>query len=323
MRCNTRYRNCAIVFRGVIQLTANHSTLIKKSIYQIVNEQIDQNELKELILQFVDFQSEKGFPFGELLILHYRMFNGVETEEIYAVAAAVEILILSFDILDDFEDDDCIDKPWLTDPKLALNATTALQFVNLRVIQNSSLKNKDKSLSLLMEYALKSIHGQHKDLLNICKTESDYLEMSIEKSGSLVALVCEIGAVLATDNYPVVIETYAKNIGLIGQINNDLEDIKIGNQKNDLLNKKYSLPIIYLMNCEDEKTPMIRDYYQNKVSKEEIIMSQELIHNIFFETGAIAYTEVIKKIYQNKVLAQIKGLNIDQCYFDQLLKYIY
>ena len=82
-----------------------------------------------------------------------------------------------------------------------------------------------------MEYALKSIHGQHKDLLNICKTESDYIEMSIEKSGSLVALVCVVGAVLATDDYPVMIETYAKDIGLIGQINNDLEDIKIGIRK--------------------------------------------------------------------------------------------
>ena len=173
-----------------------------------------------------------------------------------------------------------------------------------------------------MEYALKSIHGQHKDLLNSCKTESDYIEMSIEKSGSLVALVCVVGAVLATDNDPVMIENYAKYIGLIGQINNDLEDIKIWNHKNDLLNKKYSLPIIYLMNCEDEKAQMIRDYYQNRVNKEEIIMNQELIHNKFVETGALAYTEVIKKIYQNKVLAQIKGLNINQCYIDQLLKYI-
>ena len=73
----------------------------------------------------------------------------------------------------------------------------------------------------------------------------------------------------------IMIETYAKYIGLIGQINNDLEDIKIWNQKNDLLNKKYSLPIIYLMNCEDEKAQMIRDYYQNKVNKEDIIKNQE------------------------------------------------
>ena len=148
MRYNTEYCKCAILFKGETQLSADHSTIIKKSIYHIVNEQIDQNDLKELILQFVDFQSVKGFPFGELLILHYRMFNGVETEEIYSVAAAVEMLMLSFDILDDFEDDDCIDQPWLAEPKLALNATTALQFLSLRVIQNSSLKNKDKSLTL-------------------------------------------------------------------------------------------------------------------------------------------------------------------------------
>ena len=303
-------------------MSDGHSTLIKKSIYHIVNEQIDQNDLKELILQFVDYQSVKGFPFGELLILHYQMFNGVETEEIYSVAAAVEILILSFDILDDFEDDDCKDQPWLKEPKLALNATMALPFLGLSVIQNSTFNNKDKGLSLLMEYALKSVQGQHKDLLNSCKTESDYIEMAVEKSGSLVALVCVVGALLATDDYPVAIETYANSIGLIGQINNDLADIKTWNQKNDLLNKKYSLPIIYLMNCQDENAQLIRDYYQNKVNKEEILKNQELINHKFVETGAITYTEVIKKIQQNKALAQIKGLNIDQSYIDKLLKYI-
>ena len=34
--------------------------------------------------------------------------------------------------------------------------------------------------------------------------------MAIEKSGSLVALVCVVGAILATDDYPDDIETYAK-----------------------------------------------------------------------------------------------------------------
>ena len=76
------------------------------------------------------------------------------------------------------------------------------------------------------------------------------------------------------------------------------------------------------MNCQDENAQLIRDYYQNKVNKEEIIKNQELINHKFVETGAIAYTEVIKKIQQNKALAQIKGLNIDQCYIDKLLKYI-
>ncbi len=76
------------------------------------------------------------------------------------------------------------------------------------------------------------------------------------------------------------------------------------------------------MNCQDEIAPLIRDYYQDKVSKEEILKNQELINHKFVETGAITYTEVIKKIHQNKTLDQIKGLNIDPSYIDQLLKYI-
>ncbi|MFT8323610.1 MAG: hypothetical protein ABF649_22410 [Bacillus sp. (in: firmicutes)] len=73
---------------------------IRKSMYHIVYEQVQQNELCKQILEFIDYQSTKGFPFGELLVLHYRMFNGIETDEIYTVAAAVELLILSFDILE-------------------------------------------------------------------------------------------------------------------------------------------------------------------------------------------------------------------------------
>jgi competence protein ComQ len=322
MRCDPKNSKYFIVFKGGTHLSDVHSSLIKKAIDHIVNEQIDQKELKELILQFVNYQSKKGFPFGELLILHYYMFNGIETEEIYSVAGAIELLMLSFDILDDFEDDDCKDQPWLKEPKLALNATMTLPFLGLSVIRNSTFKNKDKSLTLLMKYTLTSVQGQHKDLLNSCQTESDYIEMAVEKSGSLVALVCVVGALLATDDYPVTIDTYANSLGLIGQINNDLSDIKSWNLKNDLLNKKYSLPIIYLMNCQDENAQLIRDYYQDKVSKEEILKNQELINHKFVETGAITYTEVIKKIHQNKALAQIKDLNIDQSYIDQLLRYI-
>jgi competence protein ComQ len=303
-------------------LSDSHSAFITKSIYTIVNEHIEQNELKEMIVRFVDYQSEKGFPFGELLIFHYTIFNGIETEEIYCIAAAVELLILAFDILDDFEDDDCKNKPWLAEPRLALNATTALQFLSLRVMQNSSFKNKDKGLTLLMKYALQSIHGQHKDLLNICRNETDYIEMSVEKSGSLVALACVVGAVLATDDYPMAIENYGKYIGLIGQINNDIKDIGDWNEKNDLMNKKYSLPIIYLMNCQDETVQLIRDYYDNKGNQDEIVKNQELINQKFVETGALTYTEVIKRMQQNKAITEIKDLNIDQCYIDQLLKYI-
>jgi competence protein ComQ len=128
---------------------------------------------------------------------------------------------------------------------------------------------------------------------------------------------------LTTDDYPMAIENYGKYIGLIGQINNDIKDIGDWNEKNDLMNKKYSLPIIYLMNCQDEVVQLIRDYYDNKRNQDEIVKNQGLINQKFVETGAITYTEVIKKIQQNKAIAQIRGLNIDPRYIDQLLTYIY
>lgn len=299
------------------------SELIRKSLYTIINEQIKQNELKEQLLGFVDYQSKEGFPFGELLVVHYNIFNGTRTEEIYSVAAAIEILILSFDILDDFEDGDFKDKPWATDSSLALNATTSLLFLSTIVIKNTGFKNREKCISILSKFALQSINGQHQDLLNICRNENEYIQMTIEKSGSLVALSCIVGSLLATDEYPAEVETYSRLIGLIGQINNDLADIRTWDDKNDLINKRFSLPIIYLLNYKDEELKFIHDYYNNKIETSEMIKNQKLISERFVMTGAIAYTEVIKKIYQNKAIEKIKELNFDQYYIDLLLKYIY
>ncbi|MCJ7841744.1 polyprenyl synthetase family protein [Lederbergia sp. NSJ-179] len=182
------------------------SERIKKSVDTIISDGIKQSELKEKLLAFVDFQAKKGFPFGELLMLHYKIFNGSETEDIYLAAAAVEILILSFDILDDFEDGDIMERPWSAESHLSLNATTALLFLSTDVLRKTLFKNKDRGVSILIKYALQSINGQHKDLLNICRNEADYIEMTIEKSGSLTVLSCLIGAVLATNDCSAQVE---------------------------------------------------------------------------------------------------------------------
>ncbi|MCJ7841743.1 hypothetical protein MUB24_12710 [Lederbergia sp. NSJ-179] len=66
----------------------------------------------------------------------------------------------------------------------------------------------------------------------------------------------------------------------------------------------------------------INEYYNNKIEKNVILKNQGLISKKFVETGAILYTKVIKRFYQNKVLAELKGIHIEPCYMDQLLKYI-
>lgn len=297
--------------------------MIGKSLRNIIKEEIKEETLKKKLIEFVDYHSKKKFPFGDLVVLHYNIYNGAKTEEIYKVAAAIEALILSFDMLDDFEDRDSEDTPWAIESNVALNATTALIYLSTIIINNTSFKNKDKSISILLKYSLLSINGQHIDLLNRCKNESEYIDMTMKKSGSLVALACLIGSVLADDEYPIAIETYAKYIGVIGQINNDLADIKKWREKNDLINRKFTLPIIYLLDFKDEELHFVHEYYAGNIEKDVILKNKELISKKFVGTGAIIYTEAIKKLYQNKVINELKKLNFNKYHINLLSEYIY
>ncbi|MBP3040968.1 hypothetical protein J9303_15905 [Bacillaceae bacterium Marseille-Q3522] len=64
-------------------MNAIHSDQLKNTLQHIIKEKAKLGECKELLLKYVDYQADKGFPFGEILILHYQMFNGRETNEIY------------------------------------------------------------------------------------------------------------------------------------------------------------------------------------------------------------------------------------------------
>lgn len=295
---------------------------ILHSIKRIVDQEIQQEHLKETIKTYVDAQTETGFPFGELTILHYQMLNGTELDKVVSVAAAIELLILSFDILDDLEDSDDHLKLWMREQNIALNASTAMIFLCLNVIRQSGLQNKEKAVSILLDYSLIAINGQHMDLLGRCWTEEDYIEMTFKKSGSLVSLSCLIGAVLARKNYPAVIRQYSKLIGLIGQVNNDISDLQTWERKNDLLNRKISLPIIYLLNFKGKEADIIRDYYKGIVETEKLLHNRDQMSELIIDSGALLYTEVIKNIYQQKAKERLKKLDVDSKYIHKLSDYI-
>ena len=298
------------------------TTRILTSIDTIVKDEIKDKDLKETIQKYMFAQTKKGLPFAELTILHYQMLNGQDLEKILPIAAAIELLVLSSDILDDFEDGDGFHELWFKEQSIALNASTAMIFVCMSAIRQTELTYKESAISILLEYSLLSISGQHRDLLRICKTEKEYLEMVLNKSGSLVSLACLIGASLACGQSPEEIKRYSQYIGLVGQLNNDLKDICALDHKNDLLNKKISLPIIYLLNYKGKGSGMIRGFYNDHVKKEELVRNQSFIRDLIAESGAIEYTEIIKRVYQNKIIKELQALNVNQRYVEKLLEYI-
>ncbi|MEN0647741.1 polyprenyl synthetase family protein [Caldifermentibacillus hisashii] len=301
---------------------ADLTNVINKSLKNLLEEEIFQEDLKQTIQKYMNVQKRKGFPFAELLILHYQMLNGQELDKVINVAAAVELMMLSFDILDDIEDGDDYQKLWLNEQSIALNASTAMIFACINIVRKSDLKFKERAISIILEYSLLSSSGQHMDLLGKNRTEKEYIEMTLKKSGSLVSLACLVGATLACDKYQDVIKRYSRYIGLIGQLNNDRKDLSTWEGKNDLLSKKISLPIIYLLHYKGKEAELIRGYYSGTVGKDELLKSHNKIIKTIEQSGAFLYTEIIKKLYQNKVKSELQHLNVEKKFIDKILDYV-
>ncbi|MEE3808162.1 polyprenyl synthetase family protein [Lysinibacillus fusiformis] len=285
----------------------------------IENETLLGHELQLLLKSFKEEKTARGFSFGKLCFWHYEAFSDGVNEDIYKVAAAIELLILSFDIIDDIQDKDS-DYIWSKTPELSLNVALAMLIMASKAIDDTSFEHKPVAIRLLEKYALQSINGQQLDLLNNCRDEESYVQMITQKSGSLTAMGCLIGEVLAKGEVSKEVEEYGKYIGIIQQIKNDIQGLKVWGPKNDLLNKKYSLPIIYLLTKKNDISNSVASYYNDDIVT---VLDQNATENELTNSGAIRYAITIKNVYKFKALNYLENVEINELgkiYLQELMK---
>lgn len=285
----------------------------------IENETLLGHELQLLLKSFKEEKTTRGFSFGKLCFWHYEAFSDGVNEDIYKVAAAIELLILSFDIIDDIQDKDS-DYIWSKTPELSLNVALAMLIMASKAIDDTSFEHKQVAIRLLEKYALQSINGQQLDLLNNCRDEESYVQMITQKSGSLTAMGCLIGEVLAKGEVSKEVEEYGKYIGIIQQIKNDIQGLKVWGPKNDLLNKKYSLPIIYLLTKKNDISNSVASYYNDDIVT---VLDQNATENELTNSGAIRYAITIKNVYKFKALNYLENVEINELgkiYLQELMK---
>lgn len=282
----------------------------------IENDAMLGDELKTMLKRFKAEKVDTGYSFGKLCFWHYEAFVDCLNDDIYKVAAAIELLILSYDIIDDLQDKDS-DYIWSKTPELALNVALAMLVMSSKAIHNTTFEHKNMALRLLQEYALRSISGQQLDVLNDCQDEQSYLQMIDQKSGSLTAMSCVIGEALAKGEMTAEIEDYGKYIGIIQQIKNDIQGLKTWGPKNDLLNKKYSLPIIYLMSQNNSVSKYVINYYNKDIVT---FLDKNAIENELQNGGAIRYAITIKNLYKLKALNNLENVAINKVGKEYLIK---
>ncbi|MGE5619876.1 MAG: polyprenyl synthetase family protein [Sphingomonadaceae bacterium] len=235
---------------------------------------------------------------------------GGEGDEWITAAAAVELAVAAIDVVDDLIDGEW-DGEGITQGR-ASNASQALSWLAQRAILDEAPSigvGRTLLLSrLLLTGAFDCCGGQDLDLLmetNADVTEEAAHEMTLLKSGSLVAMACQIGTGLATDDAEVLsrVEAFGKHVGVIEQLLNDIYDVATAGSggKSDLKRGKRTIPIAYALRCArdeglEELVTLLRQGPQ-LTTEQERCLSRTIAG-----LGGLQYSVVVADVHRKTAL---------------------
>ncbi|WP_052676029.1 polyprenyl synthetase family protein [Paenibacillus sp. IHBB 10380] len=275
---------------------------------------------EQAIACMLDKQQE-SMILSKMTVLHYRMFGG-EGDQIYLAAAAVELMILGLDMIDDLQDQDNKGKVWnQLEPAIALNIAIGMLTLSQKMLLTSSfpLEWRHEATELMCQQTLTAINGQTTDILNSIENEEDYIRMVEQKSAALLVSACMIGALLATGKQDPLVRGYAEELGIAAQIKNDIHDLVNWENKNDFLNRKKTLPTLFLLQSLSEKDEWVNDYFEGHLQLEDVIDRKEEIELLIEKTGTLLYTSVRMRTHYYKYLNLIEQLRMAPYWKDQML----
>ncbi|MBM3162545.1 MAG: polyprenyl synthetase family protein [Chlorobi bacterium] len=272
------------------------------------------NTLVDKVTRYVLRQQGKQIR-PALVLLSAKMCGGI-TESTYRAAIMVELLHSATLIHDDVVDG--------AEMRRGLASINALWKNKISVLIGDfllskgliySLEHKDyTSLHTVSEAVRRISEGE---ILQIQKTrsldisEEDYLSVISDKTASLIASSCAMGAATATDDESKIagMKHYGEYLGLAFQIRDDLLDYtgdskKTGKQMGiDIKDKKITLPLIHaLRNSPQPEQKMIRSIL--KSSRKRAVKSDEVIAFVT-RKGGLEYAAGVAEGFASKALASI------------------
>lgn len=173
---------------------------------------------------------------------------GGRGERSVPVAAAVEMFMVALDMLDDFEDREEGELERRIGAPRSLNVTTGLQLLAQRCLLGAA--DGGMAAQILLEAGLRACSGQHADLGQVCDGIGldGAWSIAAEKSGSLAAAICQLGALAACADGPTqtLYARFGRLLGITAQLANDLRALAPGARgKTDLLFRRPTLPLVF------------------------------------------------------------------------------
>jgi geranylgeranyl diphosphate synthase type I len=192
------------------------------------------------------------------------------------------------------------------------------------VVANISMLNLDGTvkprvlvaiMKAFNEMVIRLCEGQYLDMdfqLRGSVSVNDYVEMISGKTAALIETSTAIGAMVATEDNGTIerFKTFGKKIGIAFQIQDDIlgiwgdPGVTGKSARNDIRNKKKSLPVLYAMENARRKEELKRLYDMETLTDEYI----DRIFDILTEAGALEYTQKVANSYKDDAMAQLEGL---------------
>lgn len=293
---------------------------VENEIHRMLDQYVPEENLHRLIQTFIeDKKNENSAWAGLTRCVHYML--GGTSLAIERAAAITELFILLLDIVDDLQDRDQPDKPWMkSDPAVTLNALLALSAAVIGEIGRLVPGSLAAEVGALLAC---SVHGQQTDIAGDVRTEEDYLEMVERKSGSLLQFACLMGYSLVdgvTEQTRNALNELACCAGIVAQIENDMNDVLRFDLKNDLLQKKRTLPILYVLEDAAEECPELAGYYDGNLNLEDILPRKMDILAYIRDSGCLEYCRVIQTLYVDKARELYRTLPAKEPWGDRFME---
>ncbi len=253
----------------------------------------------------------KGKQLRPMFVFLCAKLFGPVNESSYRAAALVEMLHTATLVHDDVVDEAYERRGFFSINALWKNKIAVLvgDFLLSKGLILATEHEEYLQLQLMSEAVRKMSEGE---LLQLQKSrhlnldESIYFEIIKNKTASLLASACAIGASSTSSNKEDIdnMKQFGEWTGIAFQIKDDLFDYKMqyaGKPSgNDIQEKKVTLPLIYaLNNCsKEQKKSMI--YILKNQNKDKVKVKQ--IINEVIELGGVTYAEKVMQEYSDKAI---------------------
>jgi geranylgeranyl diphosphate synthase, type I len=256
-----------------------------------------------------------GLPRWPAFVVDTCLVLGGDRAAAAEAAGAVELVATAADILDDLVDGELIGGPG--GPR-SLNATQALVCLALGRALGLGARAGHQRGSLVARIlaggALAAQGGEDLDLLlerDLGVTEEAALEMTGRKSGNLVGMACQVGAVLATDEPRVLelVHAFGYRAGVVAQLLNDMLGVDVDPRLrgSDLRRRKKTLPVAYLLRCaREEGLDWVLDYYRR--ADPPTLADEQRIATMIHDLGGLHYTWVVADTWRHDALDALRSL---------------